>query len=156
MTVRLGDLLVRRGALTEEQRDAVLEHQRRHPRPFGLLAEQLFGVSPRTVEQAWAEQFASVAERVDLSETPSESDALDLIDRRQAWQFGVVPIRFEDGELLMATSRPHLARAIRFAGWRVEYPCRFVLCSADELPAALTARYPMAGLDADFLEILSG
>lgn len=156
MTVRLGDLLIIRGAINEEQRDAILEHQRRHPRPFGLLAEQMFGVSPRIVEQAWAEQFAGVAEWIDLAATPSSPDTVELLDRRQAWQFGVIPLRFEDNELVMATSKQHLARAMRFAGWRIEYPVRFVLCSSDELHAGLSDRYPMAGLDAEFLEILSG
>ncbi|MEM7755070.1 MAG: hypothetical protein AAF297_05475 [Planctomycetota bacterium] len=156
MTVRLGDLLIKRGALTEEQRDSILEHQRRHPRPFGLLAEQLFGVSPKVVEQAWAEQFAAVAEWVDLSETPTSPECVEMLDRRQAWQFGVVPLRFEDHELVIATSKQHLARAMRFVGWRVEYPARFVLCSSEDLHDALSERFPMAGLDSEFLEILSG
>jgi len=156
MTVRLGDLLVQRGAISEDQRDAILEHQRRHPRPFGLLAEQMFGVSPRVVENAWAEQFAVVADHIRLDETPSEADVLDIIDRRQAWQFGVVPLHFDGHDLVLATSRQHLARAMRFAGWRVEYACRFVICSPEDLSAALSVRYPMAGLDADFLEALSG
>ncbi|MEM1184359.1 MAG: hypothetical protein AAGI53_05070 [Planctomycetota bacterium] len=156
MGVRLGDLLIKRGAITEEQRESILEHQRRHPRPFGLLAEQLFGVSPRTVEQAWAEQFAEVADWVELDGLDTVPDVLDLIDRRQAWQFGVVPLYFDSGELAMATSKQHLARAMRFAGWRIEYPCRFVLCSSEDLHNALSERYPMAGIDAEFLEILSG
>ena len=156
MTVRLGDLLIKRGAINEAQRDAILEHQRRHPRPFGLLAEQLFGVSPRVVEQAWTEQFASVAEWVSLRDTFSDIEALDLVDRRQAWQFGLVPIGFEDAELVLATSKQHLARAMRFAGWRIVFPCRFVLTEPDDLHAGLSNRYPMAGLDAEFLEILSG
>ncbi len=156
MACRLGDLLIQKGALTPEQRDAILEHQRRHPRPFGLLAEQLYGVSPRVVEQAWADQFAHLADTVDLKQHPSDPAALEVIDRRQAWQFGLVPLRYEDEELVVASSRRHLARAMRFAGWRIEAPCRFLVCDGDDLHRALNQRYPMPGMDAEFLEILAG
>jgi hypothetical protein len=154
MSIRLGDLLINRGALSPEQRDAILERQRETPRPFGLLAEQMFGVNPRTVEQAWAEQFASLAETVDLARESSTPEALESIERRQAWQFGMVPLRFEGEELVVATTQGHLGRAMRFAGWRIEPLCRFVLCDAEDLHGALTERYPMAGLDAEFLGIL--
>ena len=49
MTLRLGDLLVNRGAMTGQQRDAVLEYQRLTGRPFGELAERLFGVGQAAV-----------------------------------------------------------------------------------------------------------
>ena len=45
-TLKLGDLLVQQGVLTVAQRDQVLEAQRLRRRPFGVLAEDLFGVSP--------------------------------------------------------------------------------------------------------------
>ena len=53
MTIRLGDLLVRNGALTPAQRDSVLDYQKLTGRPFGELAERLFGVGQRAVEDAW-------------------------------------------------------------------------------------------------------
>ena len=54
-TLHLGDLLVRNGVMTARQRDDVLDAQRTRGGPFGALAEEMFGVSPRAVEQAWAE-----------------------------------------------------------------------------------------------------
>lgn len=145
--VRLGELLVRRGAITDAERDAIVREQDRRARPFGALAEEMFGVSPTDVEHAWAEQFASVAERVDPADVEPDAEALGLIDRRQAWQFGVVPLRFDGPELVAATSPCYLARAMRFVGWRITNRCRFVICTREQLMSALAERYPLAGLE---------
>ncbi|MCL4220018.1 MAG: hypothetical protein KJZ65_01475 [Phycisphaerales bacterium] len=145
MSVRLGEVLVARGLLSEAQRARILEAQETSGRPFGVLAEQMFNVSPRDVEQAWAEQFALEAERVDPAATTPFPEALASIERRQAWQFRVLPMRFERGELLIATDVVSLPRAMRFAGWRVAAPCRFLIAEPDALSAALQAFYPMPG-----------
>ncbi|MBZ0170750.1 MAG: hypothetical protein K8E66_00070 [Phycisphaerales bacterium] len=154
MAVRLGDILVERGVLTEAQRERIVEHQRMHPRPFGLLAEEMFGVSPREVESAWASQFARIAEWVDVSIEHPGADALGLVETRQAWQFGVLPLRIDYEELVIATTEDRLARALRFSGWRVPMPCRFVLCEEEALYDAMAAHYPMAGLNADAMRSL--
>lgn len=152
-TLRLGDLLVERQLLTAEQRDAILDAQRSTLRPFGLLAERMFGVSPRDVEQAWAQQYAGLAHWEDpTGAEPSRPEVTGLIDRRQAWQFAVVPLRIEDGEAVIATTTKHLARAMRFAGWRLTIPHRFVLCGQPELEQALARDYPMGRLDQGAIE----
>ena len=111
MTVRIGDLLVRKGVLTGAQRDHVLAEQVRSGRPFGELAERLFGVTPLAIEQAWAEQYASITRSVDPMAEQAEAGALALIDRRQAWQFRLIPLRFDGPELMVCTSQEHLVRA---------------------------------------------
>lgn len=145
MSVRLGEILVARGLLSEAQRAHILETQKSSGRPFGVLAEQMFGVSPHDVEQAWAEQFAHAAERIDPNAAAPTPEALASIERRQAWQFRALPMRFERGELVIATDAPSLPRAMRFTGWRVGAPCRFVIAEPDVLSAALQAFYPMPG-----------
>jgi GSPII_E N-terminal domain. len=151
MYVRLGDLLVRRGVLTEEQRDVVLAEQRRRGGPFGALAEELFGVNPRTVEDAWGEQYASVADHADPSNTTIDPGTLRMIERRQAWQFGVIPLRVRGEELQLVTTAANLARAMRFAGWRLACPCTFAICSSEELTAGLDRHYQVDGDEAAFL-----
>ncbi|USN99027.1 MAG: hypothetical protein H6810_12905 [Phycisphaeraceae bacterium] len=154
MTLRLGDILVERGVLSEAQRERILEHQRIHARPFGLLAEEMFGVSPQAVELAWASQFARIAEWVDPAGFEPSREALNLVDARQAWQFGVLPLRIECEELVIATTEDRLARALRFSGWRIPMTCRFVLCEEEALFDALAVRKPMAGLTADSMRAL--
>ena len=146
--MRLGDLLVKRGVISESQRDSVVEHQRLTGRPFGELAERLFGVSQASVEEAWAEQYAMIARRVDPRTERVDPEVLGLMDRRQAWQFRVLPLRFEADELLVCTTQEHLPRALKFAGWRIRAACFFVLADPMALGAALMRHYPMDGMTA--------
>lgn len=148
MTLRLGDLLVGKGVLTAAQRDSVLEYQRLTGRPFGELAERMYGVCQSVIEQAWAEQYASIAPRLDPRRETVEGEALALVERRQAWQFRVLPLRFDDQELMICTTQEHLARALRFAGWKIQASCYFVLTDPLKLGEALMRHYPMAGMNA--------
>lgn len=151
MAMRLGDLLVRQGVLTETQRDEIVNFQRTHKRPFGELAETLFGVAPEAVEQAWALQYAMLAESVDPRRAEVGAEALDLVSRRQAWQFKVLPLGVSAGEVRVCTTQEHLARALRFVGWRVCAPCHFVLAQAEHLGEALMRHYPITGFSADLV-----
>lgn len=149
--VRLGDLLVASGAITEAQRDDILEMQTNSGRPFGVLAEEHLGVDPGEVERAWATQFAQAGGRFDPRRTTPEPEAVALIDRRQAWQFAIVPLRLDDGELTLCTSVEYLPRAMRFAGWRLGERVSFVLAEREDLGKALETVYPMGAEAEDLL-----
>jgi hypothetical protein len=146
--MRLGDLLVARGVLTETQRDLVLAEQTTTGRPFGALAEELFGVEPTAVEQAWAVQYAAVAERVNPAEECILAETVAMLDARQAWQFGLIPVGEDQGEVVLATTPRLLARAMRFASWRLDQPSRFLICEEHQLAQALQNLYPMPGMTA--------
>lgn len=146
MSIRLGDVLVKRGLLTEAQRDAILDKQREVGRPFGELAESMFGVHPDDVERAWAYQYAAMAPNVNPAATPPEPSALRLISARQAWQFRVLPLRYQDDELVVCTTEVHLVRALKFAGWRLGEICSFVITDDESMGKALDQHYPIAGL----------
>ena len=149
MAVRLGEVLVRQGVLTEGQRDAVLAEQKRSPRPFGLLAERMFGIAPSAIEQAWATQYAELVPP--LSRLEPDAGVLGVVERRQAWQFQIVPLSRDGGELICATTQQNLARALRFAGWKLAEPFHLVLADAEAMADALETHYPMAGCSADDL-----
>ncbi len=147
MTIRLGDLLVEHGCLTTEQRDRIVETQRCNPRPFGLLAEELFGVSPSDVEAAWAVQYSSIAPRFDPRLHAIGPEVLSLIEPRQAWQFRLIPVRHEGDEHVFVTCVDSLSRALRFTGWRIPGPCTFCVCDPGVLTIGLGMHYPMQGMD---------
>jgi len=149
MAVRLGEVMVVQGVLTRDQVDEILAEQQRTRRPFGELAEQIFGVSERDVEKAWAAQYARIAEHVDPAQEQVESDVCSLIDRRQAWQFRIMPLRRDGQEIMVATMIEHLPRAMRFALRHFQDPCYFVICSAEQLGEALMEHYPMSGMTPD-------
>ena len=73
---------------------------------------------------------------------------LELITRRQAWQFRFLPLSIdESGTLVAATTREHLSRAVRFATRVLDRPCSFIMTDAEYLAERLEAYYALPGLD---------
>jgi len=150
--IRLGDLLVEFGAITASERDTIIGMQSQTHRPFGVLAEERFGVDPGVIERAWAEQYSRRGDRFDPHGATPDPRAVALIDRRQAWQFAIVPIGFDHaGELTLCTSVEYLPRAMRFAGWRLGERVAFVLAEREDLGRALERAYPMGAGAEDLL-----
>jgi hypothetical protein len=146
MEVRIGQLLIESGVLNDEQVERVLQQQHITGEPFGLIAEELFGVDPAAVEAAWARQYAGLTRTVDPAVEVFDERAMALVTRRQAWQFRVLPIRFEPVELMVATTRIHLGRALRFANNVVGLPVFFVMAEPADLGRALCRHYPLPGM----------
>lgn len=150
--LRLGEILVGMGSITPGQRDEILLAQRRGGRPFGLIAEQMFGVRPETVEEAWAAQYAQMADRVDARRLRPDPMAISLISPRQARQFHLLPIEVlpesMGGEVTLCTFESNLARALRFVGWRVGRSASFVIADPEPLREAIERAYSGAGIQA--------
>ncbi len=144
--VRLGQILVESGVLSERQVQEILDVQERSGEPFGLLAERLCGVDPDTIEDAWARQYARLTRTVDPHTEAYDEDAGQLITRRQAWQFRILPLRVEGREVVIATTQGHLRRALRFATNVIGVPVFFVMADPRKLGEALCRRYPLPGL----------
>lgn len=144
--VRLGQLLAESGVLTADQVDRVVAVQENTGEPFGLLAERLFGVDPQAIEDAWAKQYAGLTRTVDPQVEVFDDKAAELVTRRQAWQFRILPLRFEGREMIIATTQKHLRRALRFATNVIGVPVFFVMADSEALGRALCARYPLPGM----------
>ncbi|MFG0283932.1 MAG: hypothetical protein ACF8R7_05875 [Phycisphaerales bacterium JB039] len=141
MKVPMGRLLVERGVLTEAQRDEILQRQGDRATPFGQLAEQMFGVSARVIEAVWAEQYASGAEWIDPRGRDIEPYVRDLVTRRQAWQFGIIPLGYDGPNIVACTTAGNLTRAIRFASASFGGACYFTLSREAEFAEALEQHY---------------
>ena len=146
MELRLGHVLIEQGVLTERQVECILVRQLETGQPFGLLCEQMFRVSPDAIERAWATQYAGLTRTIDPEREPMDLSALELITRRQAWQFRVLPIRFDGRELMLATTRSQLRRALRFANNVLGLPVYLVLADPQALGMALCRHYAMPGM----------
>ncbi|MDG2422946.1 MAG: hypothetical protein P8M22_03090 [Phycisphaerales bacterium] len=147
-TIRLGTILVHRGILEEQQVQRVLEVQERTGDPFGLLCEKLFGIAPSIIESAWAQQYASLVDSTDFTEVTPTPEALEMITRRQAWQFRVMPISWDGYELTLATTSNDLCRALRFATNVIDRAVYFVMTDSKSLDDALVKHYPLPGVNA--------
>ncbi|MEM9883358.1 MAG: hypothetical protein AAF800_10610 [Planctomycetota bacterium] len=142
--IRIGQILIENGVLTEQQVFEIVEAQKTRRLPFGVLAEQMFDVTLQSIEAAWIEQYHRFTGTIDLDEQNFDAEALQLISRRQAWQFEILPVGFEPGgELLMAASRHRLARAVTFATNRINRVVYFRVAESMQLRMFLREHYPM-------------
>jgi hypothetical protein len=141
--LQIGELLVRQGALTGDQVAHILAVQKSNHRPFGDLAERLFGVKASVVEDAWVQQYLRIAGVVDLEEQLIDVKCLRLLNQRQAWQFHTLPMNHDDGNLNVATDAEHLVRAVNFATRRMDESVYFVIARREQLREFLMEHYPV-------------
>ncbi|HYE17512.1 MAG TPA: hypothetical protein VEA69_03655 [Tepidisphaeraceae bacterium] len=152
--IPIGELLVEQGVLTAEQVGHILKVQKASHRPFGDLAERLFGVNPQLVEDAWVEQYLRTAEIVDLEDVRFDADCLRTINRRQAWQFHLLPANRDGGVLTAATDADNLVRAVNFSSRRIDEAVYFLVAERQQLRDFLMRHFPVPEHIAEFAENL--
>lgn len=152
-SLRIGEILVAQGVMSEQQVFEVVQAQKKLRLPFGVLAERMFDVTLDSIENAWVEQYHRFTGTIDLSEQRFDDRALRVISRRQAWQFEILPVRIEaGGELLMAASRNRLARAVAFAASRIDRVVYFRIAESAQLRLFLREHFPMPEVSEAFLD----
>jgi len=100
----IGQILKDRGAIREGDVQDALAEQRKHG---GLLGQILVGAGACTsadVALALAEQAGM--ETVELAEVAPQPEALAMVDGNTAHAFGVLPLSFESGTLVVAIGDP--------------------------------------------------
>ncbi len=153
--IQIGELLVEQGVLTREQVNHILKVQKVSQRPFGDLAERLFGINPKAVEDAWVEQYIRIAGVVDLDDLEVDTECLRMLSRRQAWQFRLLPLnRDEDQNLNMATTADELVRSVNFATRAFDEPVHFLIAERAQLREFLMKHYPVPEFIAQYAEKL--
>ena len=141
--IQIGQLLIEQGVLSEKQVAHILKVQKISHRPFGDLAERLYGIDPKAVEDAWVEQYLRTVGVVDLEDQRIETEALRQLNRRQAWQFHVLPMNRQNENLNMATSKENLVRAVNFSARKLDEPVYFLLAERAQLREFLMKHYPV-------------
>lgn len=141
--IRIGELLVEQGVLTERQVQHILKIQKMSNRPFGDLAERLYGINAKAVEDAWVEQYLRMVGVVDLEDQEVETNCLRTLQRRQAWQFHLLPLHHEDHELHVATTRENLVRAVNFSSRSIDEPVYMMIAERQQLREFLMRHYPV-------------
>jgi len=138
---RIGMILTQRGFLDADQVDAVLDRQKQLHQPFGKLAHEMFGVPEIEIWHAWADQIGHLCQRVDLAVEPNDSYVLGLITEAEAVQMRALPLRFEFGELVCATTVIDLPEAMVMLQQRTSAPIRFVIAERLQLDRFIEQRY---------------
>jgi hypothetical protein len=152
--IPIGQLLIEQGVLSAAQVAHILKVQKASHRPFGDLAERLYGIDPQAVEDAWVEQYTRTAGVVDLDDVQFDADCLRLINRRQAWQFHVLPTQREGDHLNIATDADHLVRAVNFSSRRIDEAVYLLVAEREQLRDFLMKHYPVPEHMAQFAEKL--
>ncbi|MGB1925389.1 MAG: GspE/PulE family protein [Rubripirellula sp.] len=102
---RIGQILVDLGFLTDEQLEVVLEEQEQQPGSlFGRIAEEMQLITDEQLSQALAEQMGM--QTVSLEEFKFEEEVLEKISETMAQLYRVVPLKFENNLLTVATCDP--------------------------------------------------
>ena len=140
--IQIGQLLVEQGVLTETQVQHILKVQKMSHRPFGDLAERLYGISPKAVEDAWVEQYLRTVGVVDLDDIKLDTECLRVLNRRQAWQFQLLPIH-RDPELNIATTADSLVRSVNFSARSIDEPVHILIAERAQLRDFLMKHYPV-------------
>jgi hypothetical protein len=152
--IQIGELLVEQGTLTRKQVDHILKVQKLSHRPFGDLAERLYGVNPKAVEDAWVQQYLLTAGEVNLEDQKVETDCLRTLNRRQAWQFHMLPLNRDNDSMNIATSAENLVRSVNFATRRINEPVHFLIAERQQLRDFLMKHYPVPQFIAQYSDTL--
>jgi hypothetical protein len=84
-----------------------------------------------------------MAVTVDLEEQEIDTDCLRLLNRRQAWQFHMLPLHREEGSVSVATSAENLVRSVNFATRTIDEPVYFLIAERQQLREFLMKHYPV-------------
>jgi hypothetical protein len=152
--IPIGQVLIEQGVLTAEQVAHILNVQKASHRPFGDLAERLYGIAPEAIEDAWVEQYIRTAGVVNLDDVTFDADCLRVINRRQAWQFHLLPTHRAGEHLHMATDAENLIRAVNFSSRRIDEAVYFLVADSKQLRTFLMKHYPVPEHIAQFAEKL--
>ena len=150
--IPIGQVLVEQGVLTGPQVAHILKVQKASHRPFGDLAERLYGIDPQAIEDAWVEQYVRTAGVVNLDDVTFDADCLRVINRRQAWQFHVLPTSRAGEHLHIATDAENLIRAVNFSSRRIDEAVYFLVAESRQLREFLMKHYPVPDHIAQFAE----
>jgi hypothetical protein len=152
--IQIGQLLIEQGVLTSTQVQHILKVQKISHRPFGDLAERLFGISPQAVEDAWVQQYLRMVGTIDLDEQKLDEQCLRLLNRRQAWQFHMLPMGKDAENINIATSAESLVRAVNFSAKKLDEPVYFQIAERQQLKEFLMKHYPVPEHIAAYAESL--
>lgn len=150
--IQIGQILVQQGVLTDKQVRQILHIQKNTYRPFGDLAERLYGVSAQAIEDAWVTQCLINTGLTNLEQITFDTESLANLNSRQAWQFHMIPTGFTGDHLMIATDQKHLVRAINFSTNWLNHPACFLMADSQQLQAFLMRHYPVPAYMAEYAQ----
>lgn len=150
MKLKLGQLLVQAGVLTEAQLRQALEHQRQlanAPRLGETVVALGFASEERIVELVGKHLSVPC---VDLEHTAPAADALALMTRAEAIRRAMIPTGWEISgrhrRLVLAMADPQDLNLVDELQFRLGVPVRPALATARQVTRAIERAYPQSNL----------
>ncbi len=143
----IGQILIEQGVMTTAQVQEALQAQYGTDKPLGQIAQDLFGISAMSVAMALAEQIGLRSPHTSLASEHFDPQCLSLITARDAWDRLILPIRWEDGELLCATTVETLPVAIELLQAKLDCPFHFVIAEMRPLEEFIASLYAYEGVE---------
>jgi len=104
VNTRLGDFLLERGLITEQQLEEALQKQKEMQKPLGELLVDMGLIEEGKLAHILAEQLD--IPYVDLLSTALQPNAIDLVPEHLARKYKCIPIRIDEGRLFLAMCDP--------------------------------------------------
>jgi type IV pilus assembly protein PilB len=142
----LGASLVRRGHLNTEGLEQALAEHERSGLPLGRVLIGLGLITTRDLAEALAEQHGLAF--VDLNETKLDDEAVTLLPEGVARRYDAMPVRVENGTLVVAVADPTNILAHDDLRLALGTDMRIVVADAVQLEEAMGRRYRHAALGA--------
>lgn len=135
----LGQILKARGVLRESQVQAALEDQRKHGGLIGQALVAMGACANADIAMALAAQAG--LEAVDLMQVVPQPDALEAVDASAAHAYGVLPLRIEGDELIVALVDPLNTAVLEDLSFTTGFRVRATVADGDLLRASVLEHY---------------
>lgn len=102
---RIGQILCKNVPLSDHDIEEICQEQKSTRTRFGDAALALGVVRPEHVWQAWIEQIQGEDVEIDLDSLGVDTQAIAYLPGDVAREFGVVPVRVHQNEIVLACAR---------------------------------------------------
>jgi hypothetical protein len=135
-----GDILVKSGIVTRKQVEKAYEIQARiRKKKIGEMLIESGSVSEAKVYTALAEKFRRPY--IDLQTVDPSEDAKSHLPRNLVLELMILPLAIDNGQLVLATSRPEMTEAIDVLRSHLECPFDLQVAAPSQLKAAIIKKY---------------
>jgi type IV pilus assembly protein PilB len=135
--VRIGEMLVEMGLVTPAQVEQALGRQRETRKRLGEQLVDDGAISALALSRALATKFG--VEFVDLTQTPVDAAAANLVPERTCRRYGALPIRFVDeNTLLIAMTDPANIFALDDLRMLTGFDVKAAIASEEDMAAAIS------------------
>ena len=151
---RIGDILIVEGKITPEQLDEALLLQREDRREIGQILLSLGYVGKVDLARSLALRLR--LEYVELTENDVDRAAASLVDQKTLRRHGVIPLRVENGRLIVAMSDPTNFYTLEDLKMISGYPVTPVVAVDDEIRRVQNQVFAISDEVTEILEEAAG